>query len=998
MAILLDEATKSGYDALTLASDRAAYVVASLTGTVSIEVYDSINVLRASGTMQSPWATASGSTITVGEVTGAGINVTSGGVPGALWYCQFKSGTRFVRGTFGVQGSGRDFTWSLSSFQTGSRGSLGTVVMSSTGSVITNSPPVWTTVPTITITRGTSISFPGQGYVYDPDNDAMVFAIEAGTLPTGVTFNTATGVLTAASDAPLVTGAGPIVVSADDASTTVPVSNTALPSISGTTTSGSILTGTTGTWAGTLPITYVYQWLRNGVPIASATAVTYTLGVADVGALISFRVTATNPGGTAPATSATVGPITTSTPGTLSVSFTLTSVTGGSLLPWTFGHVFKQGEWASGQITANSGEFQAVPTTYWPDGSVRHAIISGRTTLTANVALALTLAAGPQTSGAVLSLTDLKNAIPSSTTVAVGGTTMTLASTFLDSPQRVVCTGAVMSNWIYRLAVSGSNHLVIWADVRLYKGGTVEIFPWVENAYLNVASPASTVGTSCAVTVGGVSKFSQSIDIAHHSRVPLLTQSSATNAFSYWSGTDPLIAPTHDVAYLRASKMVPNFGFTSPSNTVLNALQQTYTPNTRAGVSQVMANAGGSGALIGWYGLPAQSLYCTSGDVRAYRASITFGLSAGSWSTHYRDESTNEPFRFTDRPTLSFNDGNVATGSGTTNGSAGVTHEPSFAYLPWLITGRWWFLDEQLLWVGYHFLAARPNSRRGEIEYETGPYRNATGAACVIDPRTGAWTPRGAAWGMRTLAQTLAILPDTHTCYASLKASWEANTDFYRATFVDGTFAPGWVHGLGVIGEYGPGVSLYNGGAIAPGSTAWWGAGWMQGMLQQAIGNARELSLPQSSTSSANLEVVAAQCLKLSAGLAGDGSAGSWNWRRFTVYAFPMATNGATSLPQTWISTWAAAIAAYEGGSGGLGPIAATPGLTLKRHMENTDWSAGNTEVTYGSQQLAALSYAVDVGVAGASAGRGRITGSASWTQWAAALNDEPTYGIVPRS
>jgi hypothetical protein len=83
--------------------------------------------------MAAPWASSSGATITVGEVTGLGLLVTSGGAPTAEWYCQFRSGTRFVRGTFGVQGSGRDFVWSLASFQTGSRGTLGTVAITATG-------------------------------------------------------------------------------------------------------------------------------------------------------------------------------------------------------------------------------------------------------------------------------------------------------------------------------------------------------------------------------------------------------------------------------------------------------------------------------------------------------------------------------------------------------------------------------------------------------------------------------------------------------------------------------------------------------------------------------------------------------------------------------------------------------------------------------------------------------------------------------------------------
>jgi hypothetical protein len=138
----LDATTLAAYNAAITTAERAAIVVAALTGTVVCEIVDAVGVVRASGTMASPWATASGATITVGEVAGQGIDVTSGGAPDGDWYCQFRSGSRFVRGTFGVLGSGRDFVWSLASFQTGSRGALGTVTLAVTGSTVQQSSAI----------------------------------------------------------------------------------------------------------------------------------------------------------------------------------------------------------------------------------------------------------------------------------------------------------------------------------------------------------------------------------------------------------------------------------------------------------------------------------------------------------------------------------------------------------------------------------------------------------------------------------------------------------------------------------------------------------------------------------------------------------------------------------------------------------------------------------------------------------------------------------------
>jgi hypothetical protein len=57
-------------------------------------------------------------------------------------------------------------------------------------------------------------------------------------------------------------------------------------------------------------MSYAYQWKRGGVNISGATANTYTLVTADLGAMITATVTATNTAGSASATATAVGPVT----------------------------------------------------------------------------------------------------------------------------------------------------------------------------------------------------------------------------------------------------------------------------------------------------------------------------------------------------------------------------------------------------------------------------------------------------------------------------------------------------------------------------------------------------------------------------------------------------------------------------------------------------------------------------------------------------------------
>lgn len=68
-----------------------------------------------------------------------------------------------------------------------------------------------------------------------------------------------------------------------------------VPTITGNTTVGSVLTVNPGTWA-PAPVTLTYQWFRNSVAIPGATATTYTLTTADDLTVITIKVTGTKSG------------------------------------------------------------------------------------------------------------------------------------------------------------------------------------------------------------------------------------------------------------------------------------------------------------------------------------------------------------------------------------------------------------------------------------------------------------------------------------------------------------------------------------------------------------------------------------------------------------------------------------------------------------------------------------------------------------------------------
>jgi hypothetical protein len=95
-----------------------------------------------------------------------------------------------------------------------------------------------------------------------------------------------------------------VLESAGPAVTAVPIDRVA-PSVSGPTQDGQTLTASPGTWAGTQPIAFTYQWRRcastglncGAVFTAPSSSPTYTLQDADLGHTMSVVVTASNPAG-----------------------------------------------------------------------------------------------------------------------------------------------------------------------------------------------------------------------------------------------------------------------------------------------------------------------------------------------------------------------------------------------------------------------------------------------------------------------------------------------------------------------------------------------------------------------------------------------------------------------------------------------------------------------------------------------------------------------------
>ena len=220
----LDPTTRAEMDAASTTDAKAQAVLAALSGAVAVRVYNN-GVLAGSGTMAAPWATRAGNVLTIGEV--ASFTVTTGGNPDpATWYLRFESGSRWLRGSFGL--SGADFTWSLPTWVAGQTGEIGTATVTSPGTTAFADLSASWSITAATITFNWNFD-QGAGEYYDlgvrargetvsiaslytaPPGADLSFTLLSG--PAGVSVDQATGAITFAADA--TAGAYPLEIDGD---------------------------------------------------------------------------------------------------------------------------------------------------------------------------------------------------------------------------------------------------------------------------------------------------------------------------------------------------------------------------------------------------------------------------------------------------------------------------------------------------------------------------------------------------------------------------------------------------------------------------------------------------------------------------------------------------------------------------------------------------------------------------------------------------------------
>jgi hypothetical protein len=459
-----------------------------------------------------------------------------------------------------------------------------------------------------------------------------------------------------------------------------------------------------------------------------------------------------------------------------------TSGTAQSNAPVTFGHVFKPGDVANGiGITARTSGGTTIPVQVNAkarngDGSLRHAVLTLNVpSLGANGADVVTLATGTSDSGTAVALSSLlATSYDANVTLNVGGTAYSAsARQALQSSPLTWLSGPQVGEWIARMPVrtaGGANHphLTAYFHVRAYAGNPitrVRTDVVIENGWTMVSGSARFTYDANLSVPGGQSYTRAGIGHHGHTRWHRVL----------WWGTQPTIYVKHDKNYLQDSRAIPKYENITPTDSFLNSTRQSTDPMNNGDHSDNMEDTGfqeGIGPLPQW-----DAVYAISTDRRAFNYMLANADGGNAYSTHFRDENTGYPVTIDSYPNATLADPQASQPRIPEGGSSpfnviSSAHQPSIGFLPYIVTGDYFYLEEMQFWSSYNQIWTSLGQRGGTSGY-------------FYDQSL-----RGQAWAYRSLAQAAYATPDDHALKSYFNTKLQNNITRFTQLYV----SPGGPH------------------------------------------------------------------------------------------------------------------------------------------------------------------------------------------------------------
>jgi PKD repeat protein len=699
-------------------------------------------------------------------------------------------------------------------------------------------------------------------------------------------------------------------------------------------------------------------------------------------------------------------------------------------VPVTFGQVFKAGDIPRGEtVTATlNGQpvaLQVDSKATHPDGSLRHAVLTATVpSLPGNATLPLALSTGaaPATTGLdqPVSLSQLlATSYDADVALNIGGRKYTANarallqaanSTNACKPWGTQCnqwlSGPQTSEWIVNGPVTAADgttnpNLRIYFAVRAYADGShgtvrqVQTDVIVENtsAYTPQAQPQYT-----ATLTSGNEVYTS----------PALTQYAYTrwHKVLWWNHAEPQVYLQQDTGYIQDSKAVSRYMPLTPDEKFLASLRQTCAPLDHCDQTQKMHMAGAQaaiGPLPRW-----TSVYIVDPDVRAYNWMLANTDALGAYGIHYRDQATGWPLSIQKRPYVTTTAWTYANGvakqamtgsaanqakiaayrrdllpnctnnavvTGCTEAYYGTgnpaqwdnAHQPSQSYVPYMVTGSYYYMSELAFAASINALTPNPVYRG----YSQG----------LIDDSYS--QVRGKAWVLRQMADAAWLLPDGYP----LKAEFNANVNNSLADWGQKYINNPSANSLGLMNS-GHSYSV-NGGtrnAMAP---------WMHNFFTWSAGHAAELGF-------AGAAELRDWLAKFEIGLMTDWQANptqGYCWLQASAYTLVVTEpTGKTYLP-SYSAIYAATFPSL------VGLACNSPAMvTAMGTLEKQSWQAGKmhgypqSATGYPANLQIGLAAAADSAVPNAYAAWSLFESRSVKPSGTTAYNNYPNFAVIPRS
>ena len=524
--------------------------------------------------------------------------------------------------------------------------------------------------------------------------------------------------------------------------------------------------------------------------------------------------------------------------------------------PITVGHSFVQGDIPAGKTVRLTIENTDIPVQVehkatHADGSLKHGILSfivpdilGHSTKQVQL-----YASHQIPDKQALKLSQLL-ATPFDTKLTVeldGKTFMASARQLLDSTaqKKEWISGPICTEWLVNSPLKDTSgnphpHLTARFEIRAYSGmDDIRSSITLENNWTFQADPHNLT-YHAMITIGD--------DIAWEAPEQIHFHHARWRKIFWWHKQKGLnqsskIHVKHDTRYLIATKAIPNFDtkyIGGVSETYLNDMEIKWMQSRTHGkytlkVSEPMsigfatAYMASTGAHLDIGPIPRwTSRYLMSMDARAKKVNQYQADLAGSWSIHLRDKNTDLPVSIEEYPYCGTAGRKVDCKNPKTNlyenpasceegrdcsspYSPDIAHQPSFAYVPYLISGDYYHLEEMQFWANYCVTNKNPAYR----EFEKGLLKNDE--------------IRGQGWALRNIGDAAYATPDDHPMKFYFIRLVNNNLDYYNETHTYNENRPsdlGWI--FPVIGK----SRVPDGVIIAP---------WMDDFVTFAAGHLVEL-------------------------------------------------------------------------------------------------------------------------------------------------------------